>query len=59
MAFQRKCLDKMRDVAKKDGRTVLYVSHNMSTIRRLCDRCIVMDKGRIIFNGGVEEAIAA
>ena len=57
VAFQRKCLDKMRDVAKKDGRTVLYVSHNMSTIRRLCDRCIVMDKGRIIFNGGVEEAI--
>ena len=35
----------------------LDVSHNMSTIRRLCDRCIVMDKGRIIFNGGVEEAI--
>lgn len=57
MAFQKKCLDKMRDVAQKEGRTVLYVSHNMSTIRRLCDRCIVMDKGKVIFSGGVDEAI--
>ncbi len=58
MAFQKKCLDKMRDAAKKDGRTVLYVSHNMNTIRQLCDRCVVLDKGRIIFEGGVEESIA-
>lgn len=58
MAFQKKCLDKMRDAAKKEGRTVLYVSHNMNTIRQLCDRCIVLDKGKVIFNGDVEEAIA-
>ncbi len=58
MAFQKKCLDKMREAAKKEGRTVLYVSHNMNTIRRLCDRCIVLDKGKIIFEGDVEEAIA-
>lgn len=57
VAFQRKCIDKMRDVARQEGRTVLYVSHNMSTIRRLCDRCIVMDKGKIIFDGDVEQAI--
>ena len=57
MAFQKKCLDKMRDAAKKEGRTVLYVSHNMNTIRQLCDRCIVLDKGKIIFSGDVEEAI--
>lgn len=57
MAFQKKCLDKMRDAATKEGRTVLYVSHNMNTIRQLCDRCIVLDKGRVIFQGGVEEAI--
>ena len=57
MAFQKKCLDKMRDAAKKEGRTVLYVSHNMNTIRQLCDRCIVLDKGKIVFEGGVEEAI--
>ena len=57
MAFQKKCLDKMRQAAKQEGRTVLYVSHNMNTIRRLCDRCVVLDKGRIIFDGDVEKAI--
>lgn len=57
MAFQKKCLSKMRDAAKLDGRTVLYVSHNMNTIRTLCDRCVVLDKGKVIFEGDVEEAI--
>ena len=58
MAFQKKCLDKMRDAAKQEGRTVLYVSHNMNTIRQLCDRCIVLNKGQIIFDGLPEEAIS-
>ena len=58
MAFQKKCLDKMRDAAKQEGRTVLYVSHNMNTIRQLCDRCVVLDQGKIVFEGGVEEAIS-
>ena len=58
MAFQKKCLDKMRDAATKEGRTVLYVSHNMNTIRQLCDRCVVLDKGRIAFIGDVESAIS-
>ena len=57
MAFQKKCLTKMREAAKKDGRTVLYVSHNMATIRQLCGRCIVLDKGKVIYQGGVEESI--
>ena len=57
MAFQKKCLDKMRHAAKKEGRTVLYVSHNMNTIRQLCDRCIVLDKGKVVFQGDVEDAI--
>lgn len=57
MAFQKKCLDKMRDAAKKEGRTVLYVSHNMNTIRQLCDRCVVLDKGKVVFEGDVEESI--
>lgn len=57
MAFQKKCLDKMKEVAKKEGRTVLYVSHNMNTIRQLCERCIVLDQGKIIFSGEVEDAI--
>ena len=58
MAFQTKCLDKMREAANKDGRTVLYVSHNMNTIRKLCERCIVLDKGKVKYDGRVEEAIA-
>ena len=57
MAFQKKCLDKMREAAHQEGRTVLYVSHNMNTIRTLCDRCIVMDQGKIVFDGDVEQAI--
>ena len=55
--FQKKCLSKMGDVSTTEGRTILYVSHNMSTIQRLCTRCVVLDKGRIIFDGNVEEAI--
>ena len=58
MLFQRKCLDKMREASENGGRTILYVSHNMNTIRQLCDRCIVLDEGRLIFDGAPEEAIA-
>ena len=47
MKFQQKCLGKMSDVAGQEGRTVLYVSHNMSTIRQLCTRCVVLDKGKV------------
>ena len=57
MKFQEKCLGKMGDVAHKEGRTILYVSHNMNTIRQLCDRCIVLEKGKVIFDGNTEEAI--
>ena len=59
MAFQHKCLSRMRQAAEQEGRTVLYVSHNMDTIRRLCDRCIVLSHGRIVFDGDTEQAIAA
>ena len=57
MAFQKKCLEKMSDVSRTEGRTILYVSHNMNTIRQLCDRVIVLDHGHVIFDGGVEEGI--
>ena len=57
MAFQKKCLSKMREAANTEGRTVLYVSHNMNTIRQLCDRCVVLDKGKVIFEGAVEDSI--
>ena len=58
MDFQKKCLQKMRAAARVEGRTVLYVSHNMNTIRRLCDRCIVLDEGKIVFDGDVDKAIS-
>ena len=57
MKFQQKCLGKMDDVSKNEGRTVLYVSHNMNTIRQLCTRCIVLDHGRVVFDGDVESGI--
>ena len=57
MAFQKKCLEKMNDVSKSQGRTILYVSHNMNTIRELCDRAIVLDHGKVVFDGGVEDGI--
>jgi len=56
MKFQKKCIDKMISIAKS-GRTIIYVSHNMSTIRQLCNRCAVMQKGKVIYDGNVEEAI--
>ena len=57
LSFQNKCITKMRDVSQIESRTILYVSHNMSTIKNLCDRVIVLDKGKIIFDGDVDEGI--
>jgi lipopolysaccharide transport system ATP-binding protein len=48
--FQRKCLDKMQDVGKQ-GHTVLFVSHNMPAITRLCPRTILLDQGRVLSDG--------
>ncbi|WP_022760447.1 ABC transporter ATP-binding protein [Butyrivibrio sp. AD3002] len=56
MKFQKKCLAKMGDEAQ-GGKTILYVSHNMATIRNLCSRCIILDKGGIIYDGEPEQAI--
>ena len=56
-AFQKKCLARLRACAQEEGRTVLYVSHNMSTIRALCSRCIVLEKGKILFDGDTDEAV--
>ena len=57
MAFQKKCLDKMSDVSREEGRTILYVSHNMSTVRRFCTRCIVLEDGKVVYDGDVEKAV--
>jgi len=55
--FQKKCLGKMKDVSTKEGRTVLFVSHNMEAVQNLCTEGILMQYGRIIYQGGVEETI--
>ena len=54
--FQRKCLGKMSDVAQA-GRTVLFVSHNMSAILRLTERAIVLDKGQVVHDADTREAV--
>ena len=55
--FQRKCLGRMGEVAS-EGRTVVFVSHNMQTIRSLCDRGLLMADGRVQFDGPIEECIS-
>jgi lipopolysaccharide transport system ATP-binding protein len=55
-AFQQKCLNKMRDVSAH-GRTVLFVSHNMGAISRLCERCILLDQGRILDIGPTAKVV--
>ena len=56
LAFQQKCINKMSDVAR-DGRAVLYVSHNMRTITQLCNRGVYLEKGRLTYDGTVEHSI--
>ena len=56
VAFQRKCLRKMSEVARQ-GRTVLFVSHNMAAVGDLCSRGIVLDAGKLTFNGSAKQAI--
>jgi lipopolysaccharide transport system ATP-binding protein len=57
-AFQKKCLGKMDEVSKQ-GRTVLFVSHNMVAVEKLCTRGILMDQGRVVFDGGARDTIDA
>jgi lipopolysaccharide transport system ATP-binding protein len=55
--FQKKCLGKMKDVSEKEGRTVLFVSHNMGAIKTLCTRTIVISSGSIANDGNTSYAI--
>ena len=55
--FQKKCLGKMEQVSKGEGRTVLFVSHNMGAIVQLCDRCIVLHSGNVQYSGNVRNSI--
>lgn len=56
--FQQKCLERMRLCASQEGRTILYVSHNLNTIQYLCNRAILMDHGKIIYDALPDEVIA-
>lgn len=55
--FQKKCLGKMEDVSRNEGRTVLFVSHNMGVVSQLCNRGILLHKGRVLFDGSPRAAI--
>jgi lipopolysaccharide transport system ATP-binding protein len=54
--FQKKCLGKMQDVAHS-GRTVIFVSHNMQAVSQLCEKGLLLEQGKMVFNGDVNEAI--
>ncbi|HTJ53429.1 MAG TPA: ABC transporter ATP-binding protein [Cyclobacteriaceae bacterium] len=55
--FQKKCLGKMEDVSNNEGRTVLFVSHNMSTLKALCSSMLYLKNGKVVHQGEVEETI--
>jgi lipopolysaccharide transport system ATP-binding protein len=57
--FQLKCLDKIKSISKEEGKTILFVSHNIHTIRNTCNRAMVLDKGRIIASGDSESVLAS
>lgn len=56
--FQKKAIGKMQEVSKGDGRTVLFVSHNMLSMRQLCTTGILLDKGGVCFSGNISDTIA-
>ena len=55
--FQKKAIGKMKDISGNDGRTVLFVSHDMGAIQNLCSRLIVLGNGKVEFNGSVDDGI--
>ncbi len=55
--FQKKCLGKMGDISKGEGRTVLFVSHNMASVKELCTKGILMANGQLLFQGSVQDAV--
>lgn len=55
-AFQEKCLNKMQSIASDEGRTILFVSHNMISVQSLCTRCILLQQGQIAYDGQGTEA---
>lgn len=56
--FQKKAIGKMQDVARGEGRTVLFVSHNMAAVKSLCTRGIVLENGQLVYDNDVEKAVS-
>ncbi|RTL49098.1 MAG: ABC transporter ATP-binding protein [Sphingobacteriales bacterium] len=56
--FQKKCLGKMKDVSVNDGRTVLFVSHNMGAVLTLCDSGIMIENGNIFYQGEIRNCVS-
>ena len=54
--FQTKCLDRMKEIAAS-GRTILFVSHSMDNVRRICSRCLLFDRGRIAADGPADDVV--
>jgi lipopolysaccharide transport system ATP-binding protein len=56
--FQRKCMGKMGEISHTEGRTLLFVSHNLAALKSLCKNGILLNKGSLIANGGINEIIS-
>lgn len=56
--FQKKAIGKMQDISKGEGRTVLFVSHNMPAVKSLCNKGIVLEYGKVVFEGNIDASIA-
>lgn len=57
LEFQQKCLGKMNDVASKEGRTVLFVSHNMGAVKNLCKKGVILEHGKLAYQGPIQEVV--
>lgn len=55
--FQKKAIGKMQDISKGEGRTVIFVSHNMAAVKNLCTRGIVLEHGKVVFTGNQNESV--
>lgn len=55
--FQKKCLGKIQDISESEGRTVIFVSHNVDAIQRLCSQCVMLERGQLIAYGNTTDII--
>jgi len=58
-SFQKKCLGKMDEVSKSQGRTILFVSHNMASVKSLCNKSVVLSNGQLLYSGDTDPGISA